>query len=221
VLSACTALGGPRAEIVGATTSDLGKYPAHEEKTVRFALRNSGDEELVLRKARTTCGCFRIPDHKTRFAPDESGELIVEVIPDSVHHSFRKYVFLETNDRANRVVRLTIKGDAVPTVGVKPHPRASMGELKAGEKWERVFVLSPNEKEVEFGKLRIESSHPAQARVEEAGDEDSGEHRLVVWGEVAPEPDVLQCEVSVPIAKPQGCRDVVIRLRATVGQTTK
>jgi len=208
--------GAPKLEITGDTTLDLGTYRAREKRSLRVTLQNTGDEELVLRRARKTCGCFRIPEHKTRLSPGETGSFTIEVIPDSVYHSFRKYVFLESNDPEQKTVRFTIKGNAVPLVGITPHPKCGLGILQPDMKWERVFVLEPNEEDTVLGAPQVEGSQPVEARLDLRHDAPN-QWFLTVTGKAVEGSSRFTCKVTIPVEKPEGCKDLVVVLSGKVG----
>lgn len=112
LLGASAALAGPEIfwretfHNFGAFNEDSG--PAR----CTFRYVNTGDEPLVILRARTTCGCTLADWSRSPLAPGDSAEITVEYDPTGRLGRFEKGVIVDTNTPARRS-ELTIKGVVV------------------------------------------------------------------------------------------------------------
>ena len=67
--------------------ANLGRMLSEDERDVVFAVRNTGDAELLIERVETTCGCMR-PRFPKRLAPGEAGEIVVRFVPDIADSGF-------------------------------------------------------------------------------------------------------------------------------------
>ena len=88
-----------------------GKKPEHE-----FAVENAGDAPLTIRRMLQSCGgCFDLNLAKQELQPGERTTLKVVVLTARRRGSFRKYVYLESNDPKAGRRRITITGTIKPS----------------------------------------------------------------------------------------------------------
>lgn len=92
---------------------DFGNISQGEKVTYKFSFTNTGKEELVLRKVKSTCGCTAALPDKTSIAPGE--ESYIEVTFDSNNRKGKqyKYVTVFSNDPSKPESRLDIRSNVV------------------------------------------------------------------------------------------------------------
>ena len=79
--------------------------------TCWFEFRNTGDEPLIIRTARSSCGCTKPAYPKKPIAPGETGKIGVTYKPDGRRGAFDKTVTVVTN---GGTAYLRIKGNVIP-----------------------------------------------------------------------------------------------------------
>lgn len=95
------------------TLWDWGVVPAGEELRHLFVLHNDGDEPVLIKKARPTCGCTAVA-YDREIAPGDSGVLEVVVNGKKLHRGKSTvYVEIETNDPRSDTA-LILRGEVTP-----------------------------------------------------------------------------------------------------------
>lgn len=124
LIGGATALAAPRIAVDQAYYD----YPdTIEGKAVvhTFILSNVGDQDLVISRVGTTCGCTTTTLEKTRLAPGESVSLVV--VFDTTHYSGRasKPVTVSSNDPQTPILNMGLRGNVVARAGYQ----ASVGDV--------------------------------------------------------------------------------------------
>lgn len=88
---------------------ELGELKKGETSKVRFHLKNTGRNPLVLMNVSSSCGCIVLKWIKEPIAPNETTEILVEVTPNSKGY-FRKTITVYCNVEFSPIVML-IKGE--------------------------------------------------------------------------------------------------------------
>jgi hypothetical protein len=106
-----------------ATTIDYGTIEQGSDGRREFAFSNSGQEPLVIKNAKGSCGCTVPTWSKNPIASGESGTIKVKYDTRRVG-AFVKYVTVTSNAK-HKNVRLTIKGTvnkkaAAPKASLEP-----------------------------------------------------------------------------------------------------
>lgn len=79
--------------------------------TCWFEFKNTGTEPLIIRTARSSCGCTKPVYPKKPIAPGETGKVGVTYQPDGRRGAFDKTVTVVSN---GGTVYLRIKGNVIP-----------------------------------------------------------------------------------------------------------
>ena len=153
VLSAAAAAKGPK--IVFKTDKwDFGKIKQGKEATYEFAFKNEGDEVLQIGNVESSCGCTAILVSNKKVAPGESGVIKVTFNSTGYAGEVVKYIYVESNDAANRRSQLKIEA----AIDVPPQPKIDLsrymydaGLVIEGESLETdVVVFNRGELELQF-----------------------------------------------------------------------
>jgi|SRR3989338_1598788 len=88
--------------------------------TQTFYIKNTGTETLEIYGVPTSCGCTKAKVNSNKVEPGEQTELVVTYDP-SVHPdlrgSFKRLVYIKSNDFMNEELALTLVGNAVAEGG--------------------------------------------------------------------------------------------------------
>jgi len=92
--------------------------PAAHNVTFRF--RNTGDQPVVIRSVKTTCGCTVTQPDKTIYAPGESGLLPVTHKPKPGAGVRQYRIFVKTDESGGRLHTLLLRVTNSPRLSVLP-----------------------------------------------------------------------------------------------------
>ena len=107
--------------IFSAKSVDLGKINYGIKKKVEFAFTNTGDETLVIRKLRSSCGCTQVVEGKQEIPPGGSSKIAVTLDTNMVKPgNRRKSLYVHSNDSEKPIVRLLLFANVVRRIKVEP-----------------------------------------------------------------------------------------------------
>lgn len=108
------------------TTIDYGTIDKGSEPLRKFKFTNTGNEPLIIKSAKGSCGCT-VPNYsKEPIMPGESS--VIEVRYDTQRvGSFNKTVTITTNESGNESRTLTIKGNVKDTGSQEAVPPSNGG----------------------------------------------------------------------------------------------
>ncbi len=133
---------------------DFGKLKQGKDATCEFAFKNEGDEVLQIGNVESSCGCTAVLVSNKKVAPGESGVIKVTFSSAGYAGEVIKYIYVESNDPANRRTQLRIEA----AVDVPPQPKFDLnrymhdqGLIVEGESIATdVIVINRGELELEF-----------------------------------------------------------------------
>ena len=182
----------------GRARSTSGGIRPGSKRRQSFVLTNRGDAPLVINHVRKSCGCATAELAVKSLAPGATAELTTAILGNHVTGSYRKNFYVESNDPAAPLVTLTLAGDAVPLLIVKPQATVNAGCQLTGRAWSQTFVLETTEPGVELGAPRV-NGVPSPL----AGVRPDGEAKFVVTFTVTPEQaGEWRYLIQIPVNKP-------------------
>ena len=95
-------------------TIDYGEVAQNSDGSRVFKFTNTGDAPLVIKNAKSSCGCTVPKKPEGSIAPGKSGEIVVSYDTKNRVGQFRKTITLTTNIKSQPMVALKIKGNVVP-----------------------------------------------------------------------------------------------------------
>ena len=95
-------------------TIDYGEVAQNSDGSRVFKFTNTGDAPLVIKNAKSSCGCTVPKKPEGSIAPGKSGEIVVRYDTKNRVGQFRKTITLTTNIESEPMVALKIKGNVVP-----------------------------------------------------------------------------------------------------------
>ncbi|MCF0190583.1 MAG: DUF1573 domain-containing protein [Marinilabiliaceae bacterium] len=100
------------------TTHDFGAINQSTNQECDFIITNKGNENLIIRKVKASCGCTAVAPEKTVLAKDESTKIHVSFDPRGKSGRQNKTITVITNDPNKSNVMLRIVGNIeVPGAG--------------------------------------------------------------------------------------------------------
>ena len=214
---------GPQAIVEGETSAKFGSYPAKEARAASFTIANKGDSTLKILGVRNTCDCVEsgislgaeLDAKSGDIPPGGKATLKLKVLPDSIHETYAKSVYVQTDDPAHKFLVFTISGDAIPILKAVPQAEVFAGHIKLGATWAHELRLEATENGVEPGGPEVQTAVPLKASVVKIGERD---FRLKL--EVTPKidtPGIFSAKVLIPVAKPEGWKPIEISLLGYAG----
>lgn len=101
---------------------DFGKIKEDESPVHIFIIKNIGKEELIISRARASCGCTATMLSSDNIKPGQSAELQVTFNPTGFNGIVKKDVTIESNDPQLPKTKVTIIAEVDPI----PSPQASL-----------------------------------------------------------------------------------------------
>ena len=127
-------------------THDFGDIDQGNKVTTNFKFKNTGSDAIEIVNVSTSCGCTSATPEKKVYQSGESGEIPVTFNSTRFSGKITKRVTITTNDAANPKQIVTIKGNVVVDVIVKP---ASLffAKAEAGKKEQQTIQVSTSKLE--------------------------------------------------------------------------
>lgn len=207
----------PEIEVVGPDSIDFGKYPAIEKKTAKYTIRNAGKETLKILKIRKTCGCASATSDKTVLEPNETANVEVVILPNSIFHLYSKNTFVESNDPHNKFLKLNVAGNAIPLVEIKPNDTLHAGRIKTNVEWSQSFDLKGNEPNVKLGNIETKSNYLVETTLTKMEQEKDSHYSLNVKLLPPSESGDFKCSIYVPVLTPSNHPPLKIIVSGNIG----
>jgi len=100
-------------------TWDFGKAKEGDILTHTFILKNESSKTLNIKNVNTSCGCTTSEVKKTSLEPGESTDIEVKFNSKGYLGPVQKFIYVNTDDVDNPVIRLIIKADVIKADVVK------------------------------------------------------------------------------------------------------
>jgi hypothetical protein len=102
-------------------TANLGKVRPNKQYTCSFPFKNAGNALLEIKGIQSTCQCSTPELEKKKYAPGESGTIVVHFQSSPLEGSTSKRLYVLSNASDSPRAMLTIKADVVVPWEVVPH----------------------------------------------------------------------------------------------------
>lgn len=122
------------------TEYDFGNVEQNKIVNYNFTLSNSGWDVLKIMDVRASCGCTAASPEKSELKPGESTAIKVSFNSTGRLGAQQKYVYVVTNDPANKEIKLKISGNVL-----------APGTSLSSEKLPKIYFL---ETQFDFGKVK-------------------------------------------------------------------
>jgi len=99
---------------------DFGKIKEDERPVHIFTIKNTGREELIISRVRSSCGCAATMLSSDNIQPEKSAELKVTFNPTGYNGLVKKNIYIESNDPQLPKTKITVIAEVEPI----PSPKA-------------------------------------------------------------------------------------------------
>lgn len=168
---------------------DFGEVTQGDKVPHVFEFVNAGDENLVIEKVQSSCGCTAVLLSEKVIPPGGRGELKASFDSTRFRNNISKTIYLYSNDPVDPVLQLHIKGRVLETIAIEP-AQVHFGSISAKNTVVSSVVLR------NMGKNRLSLGEPRSTAAElvakmsetsfDGGDEVTLELRLT------PKPDQVR-----------------------------
>lgn len=152
-----SAADGPKM-VVPEKVKDMGTVAQGEQLDVAFKLVNEGDEPLVIKAVRPTCGCT-VADYDREIAPGKTGEVRATLDTSEFSGPISKSILIMTNDPETPTMTAVIKTVVHPYVEVLPRALVRFNAVQHEPMSQKVVVVSGDE-DKSFEVTSVKSSVP-------------------------------------------------------------
>lgn len=150
---------------VGATTVDLGSYPAWESRVARYRIRNEGAGPVRMLRTHCACACATTRCDRAELAPGAEATVEVTILPHSIAGAFSKPVYVQSTDALNPLLNMTVAGQAVPLVTVGPSDFIHAGRIPTQTAWQTCLTLAATRPGVSLGTPQSICNVPASVEL--------------------------------------------------------
>jgi hypothetical protein len=205
-----------RIEVVGKDSIDFGKYPAREKKVALYQIRNSGKGRLEILNIRKTCGCASAVCDKKVLETNETANVEVVILPNSIFGLYSKNTFVESSDPANKFLRLTVAGNSIPLIEVSPSMEINAGRIKTNTSCTQSFDLKATEMGVLLSELKTESNYKVETRLQQLT---GGEGHYTLSMNLLPstESGDFRCTMNIPVTTPSNHPPIKVLVTGRIG----
>jgi uncharacterized protein DUF1573 len=205
----------PMIKLDGKKITDFGTFPANKKQSTTFVIKNTGDQDLKITKIRKTCGCSATKLSKEIIQPGQSATLIADIKENSIAGPFSKNIYVESNAKNFRFLRLTLSGKAVPLLQVFPKKFLYMGVLTSEKSSSYSFKFKATQADVKLRLMPSKANFPIQTSLKKLNDK---EFSLTVTATPDKPNQFLNAKIFVNVSFPKGWSPIKIKL---MGKTKK
>lgn len=148
---------------------DFGKIDDSGPVEFDFRFTNKGAGLLKIGNVQTTCGCTVPTLERKEYSGDESGVIKVRFDPKHKSGPQTKVITVETNDRSQPRIQLTIKSDIQPLVKMDPQ-FVSMEPIEKGKTLAKLVTVTGRAKDFTVTLAKAEPADIFQTRIVETKD---------------------------------------------------
>ena len=213
----CLAESVGKIEVVGPDTVDFGKYPAREKKIAVYKIRNTGNGVLKILNLHKNCACATAKSNKMELQPKEEAEIEVVILPNSIFNLYSKNVFVENSDQSNRLLKLTMAGNAISLITIKPNDFLNAGYIPLKQPWFQSFDLKASEPGVMLGDVKVESNYPVETGLEKILENEIANYKLNTKLLPASSHGDLSCSMAIPVIQPTNHPPIRIIITGKIG----
>lgn len=213
LLTAIHCAASPIITLDGKKIADFGTFPANKKQSSIFIIKNTGDEDLKITKIRKTCGCSATKLSKDIIPPGQSATLIADIKENSIAGPFSKNIYVESNAKNSRFLRLTLSGKAVPLLQIFPKKYLYMGTLTSGKSNSYSFKLQSSQADVKLKLMPSNANFSVQTSLKKLNDK---EFLLNVTATPDKPDQFLNAKIIINILSPEGWSPIEIKL---IGKT--
>lgn len=164
----------PKLEVVGGDTYDWGKVNANTSPVkAELVIKNIGNEELILKEVKKSCGCTATKVDKDRLAPGQTARIAVSM-QISGNKRKTKNITLVTNDPQTPRKKVKITADVFENMYYKPRKIFNFRDLEVGKEAVSIISFYNNSgKAVKLSDLKSSNNEVSLSFISDTGKKDS------------------------------------------------
>jgi len=132
------------------------KIEPGKKLTFKFKFINKGNEPLIIKNLRASCGCIVSQLSKKIYLPKEKGEIKVEFDTKGRSGWQKEYIYLHTNDPASPLTVLQLQGDILTDLRYTPSA-IDFGVVRKNQIVQRCLYIIPEEEKFKIKKIIVPS----------------------------------------------------------------
>jgi len=145
-------------QLLGEQIVEVGELPSYVVKTVPFRFKNKGEKVANINGLISTCPCISATADKMVIQPNEEAIVTLRLDTSQVRDTFRRGVWIETNDADNPRLLLSVKGVIRPLFsGLPPMPIRIVSSGKESV-WTNTHTVTATETNLFLGTPVIETN---------------------------------------------------------------
>lgn len=141
-----------------ATVQDFGRVKSDSNVRQTFVLRNEGSAELEVQRVEVSMPGMRVRVRQ-KIPPQASAEINVEWDVRKLSGQTEGHALLHLNDPSRPEIDLTLKGEIVQPIEIKPYPAIYMSAFQGEEAARSVTIVNTQERLVTINKLEQNGDH--------------------------------------------------------------
>jgi len=155
----------PPVAVVSTNLVMLGVINSYEIKKCEIRISNAGESPLNIQDLVPTCNCISGTASQTNLQPKAEGVITLSLNAKLVHDTFKRGVWVVTNDPKNPRILLSVKGEVTPLFeGLPPMPIICRA-IDFTVAWTNSFTLTASETNMFLGAPTVRSNNFAQLDV--------------------------------------------------------
>ena len=137
-------------------TYDFRKIEPGKKLTFKFKFINKGNEPLIIKNIRASCGCIVSKLQKRIFLPKEKGEIKIEFDTTGRSGWQKEYVYLYTNDPASPLILLQLQGEILTELRYTPSV-IDFGVVRKEQFVQKSLYIMPGEEKFKIKSIIVPS----------------------------------------------------------------
>jgi len=163
-LVACEPM-GPKVAVVGDADFDFGEAEQGSKVNHTFTLRNDGDQDLLIRKVRSSCGCTVAKPSKETVEPGDTTEIEATFSIGRRRGRQQKKITVMVNDPNNQQIILMLRGNVKIIAQFEPE-RLSFAHIDLNKPVTKtVTMTNKGDKPMTFTGFKVSSDPQDQLSV--------------------------------------------------------
>lgn len=128
------AISQPKMEIIGGVEHNWGKVkPSDSPLKHTIKIKNSGNEQLVIRNVKPSCGCTTAPLDKDKLQPGETANIDVKMNIGNRAGKTLKTITISSNDPKNSMVVYKLNADVKKSITIEPVRYFAFNQMEVGK----------------------------------------------------------------------------------------
>jgi len=143
---------------------DFGEIFDDQRQIAYFPFRNVGQQRLVIRQVKTTCGCTSPKLEKTEYEPGETGQIEVHFNPARKSGRVRQRITVISNDSQQDQIQLNLNTTVIRRVIIDP-PVINFHQAGRSQKTTKILTIAGRGEGFKIEKLSFANPNLFEAKI--------------------------------------------------------